>query len=124
MDLSQGGPGADPGHRGKDGHPPREEYLGDPHPSGHLHNPEQNGPKVIKTPEWETPFHSPCGARGSSSLLSHSVRAESGGSGPGMSIYSFLLQACELEGVCSSGRIQANTPGRNRPSQTHPPGVL
>ena len=69
LDLRQGGPGVDPGHRGSDSHPPIEEAQGDPHPGGSLCRPLQDGPKGLRTIGCETPLHAPCGTRSSGAPL-------------------------------------------------------
>ena len=114
----------DPGHEVRDIHPPREESQGDPHPGGYPRHPSQDGPKGPGTPSGKTPLHAPCGSRGSGPLLPHSARAESEGSGPGVAIAGLPLQARRLEGNHPARGVQADAPGENRPSGTHPSRVL
>ena len=116
MDLCQGGPGVDPGHRGKDSHPPRDESRGASHPGEYPRNLVQDGPKGLRTPGWETPLHAPRGARDGGSPLSHSAPAELEESGPGVAISVLPPKSRGLEGARPSGGVQADTPCGNCPS--------
>ena len=76
LNLCQGGPGVDPGHRGREINPPKEESQGAPHPGGYPLQPAQDGPKGSGFPSGKTPLHAPCRARDSGPPLPHSARAE------------------------------------------------
>ena len=124
LDLCQGGPGVDTGHRGRDNHPPREEYRGAYHPGGYPCHPARDGLKGPGTPSRKTLLHSPRSARGGSPPLPHSARAESGGPGPGMAISGIPSRARRLEGARTTSSVQVNAPGRNYLSGTHPSSFL
>ena len=73
MELWKVGPGVDPGHGGRESHPPRDEDQGDYHPGVFLRHPAQDGPKWPRTSSQETPHHATCGSRGGGTTLSHSA---------------------------------------------------
>ena len=65
LDLCQGGPGVDPGHRGGHGHPPGEKNTGITYLSRHTGDLELDGTKGSGALGGEAPLHASRGARGS-----------------------------------------------------------
>ena len=114
LDLCQGIPGVDPEHGVRDSHPTREEAQGAPPPGGYPPHTAQGGPKGPITPSWKTLLHAPRSDRGGGLPLPHLVCTESGGSGPGVTIYGLSSRVCGLEGAHLSGGILDDTPGGNR----------
>ena len=77
LDLCQGGPVADPGHRSRYIHPNREEARGTPHPGGYPCHPAQDGTKGPGIPSGKTLLHVPCSARSGGPPLPHMGKARS-----------------------------------------------
>ena len=79
LDLCQGGPGVNPGYRGRGSHSPREEARGAPHPGVYPCHPAQDRPKGPGMPSGKTQLHAPRSARGGGPPLPNPAHAESGG---------------------------------------------
>ena len=92
LEMCQGGPGEEPGHRGRYGNPPREKTTGITYPSAHTGDPAPDGPEGSGALGGEAPINVPRSARGIGSLNPHPTLSDPAGSGPGMAVASLSLR--------------------------------